>query len=208
MPLRGSFSRRFILPERHCCESRKLHDPMPLTQSTTEPSELLTDADGFDTLRNEWDALAEEAEATLFQTWEWQRAWWRRLGRGRLRLWTLRRNGRLIALAPLVLRRHFGLPLRELVFCGTGVSDYLDVVCRPEDAESAGRRLLQDVAARRREWDLVDFQQLRERSPLLRAGVPAALHSLTLRQEPCPGVALPGTWEEFTAALGKKLRGE
>jgi CelD/BcsL family acetyltransferase involved in cellulose biosynthesis len=137
---------------------------------------------------------------------EWQRAWWRHLGQGRLRLWTLRRNGRLIALAPLVLRRHLGVPLRELVFCGTGVSDYLDVICRRQDAEEAGRRLLQDLTEQRREWDLVDFQQLRESSPLLRVEIPEMLRGRTLRQEPCPGVPLPGSWEAFAAGLGKKLR--
>jgi CelD/BcsL family acetyltransferase involved in cellulose biosynthesis len=171
-----------------------------------ETSEVIQDESGFDILRREWDDLLAASDATLFQSWEWQRTWWRHFGRGRLYLWTWRRAGRLVALAPLTIRRHLGVPLREIVFCGSGISDYLNVVCRPEDAAGAARALLAEVASDRSAWDMVDLQQLRDGSALLETPAPQGCATAVYPQEPCPYVALPDTWEEYTATLGKKLR--
>jgi CelD/BcsL family acetyltransferase involved in cellulose biosynthesis len=171
-----------------------------------ETTKVIREESGFDGLRFEWDGLLPEADATFFQSWEWQRTWWRHFGRGRLYLWTWRRGERLLALAPLMIRKHFGLPLRELVFCGTGISDYLNIVSRAEDATPAAERLLADLARDQAMWDLVDLQQLREGLPLLVAQAPGRLRSAVYPQEPCPFVSLPDTWEGYAATLGKKLR--
>jgi CelD/BcsL family acetyltransferase involved in cellulose biosynthesis len=179
-------------------------DPSP--QGAPLLAEVISDDAGFDSIREEWDALLAEADATPFQSWEWQRAWWRHLGRGRLWIWTGRQGGRLVAIAPLVVRRRLGLPLREVVFGGAGVSDYLDVISRKEVRDAVCGHLLQFLADRRREWDMVDLQQLRANSPLAGAEPPAGLLGRVLRQEPCPGVILPGSWDAYAATLGKKLR--
>jgi CelD/BcsL family acetyltransferase involved in cellulose biosynthesis len=181
-------------------------DIIPAAGEAMDRTEVIRTESGFEELRTEWDALLAESRATFFQSWEWQRTWWRHFGRGRLYLWTWRRGDRLLALAPLMIRRHFGLPLREVVFCGTGISDYLNIVSRPEEAAEAASRLLADLARDRSSWDLVDLQQLRDGAALLQTPPPQGLRSAIHPQEPCPFVSLPGTWEEYAATLGKKLR--
>src|SRR5215813_44674 len=103
-----------------CYNARRMAEPYTV--------EELTRPEQFAALRPEWDALLERAEASLFQTWEWQWSWWRHFGRGRLCLLTARRSGLLAGIAPLMLGRYFGLPLRRLQFIGTLGTDYLDLI--------------------------------------------------------------------------------
>lgn len=168
--------------------------------------EEITRAEPFEALRSEWDALLARADASLFQSWEWQWTWWRHYGRGRLCLLTARREGVLAGIAPLMLGRYYGLPLRRLQFIGTLGTDYLDLIlARGEEAPLVGA-FLQAIAERRDRWDLVDLQQIRGGSPLAQATAPPPCHTLRLHQERCPFIALPGTWEEYAGSLGKSLR--
>src|SRR5919109_4674968 len=79
--------------------------------------------EGLVALRDDWNALLEACpEATIFQSWEWNEAWWRAFGAG-CRLWLLevREQERLVGLGPWCLRRVPGTPLRRLTFLGVGV---------------------------------------------------------------------------------------
>ena len=161
-------------------------------------------------LREEWDALLSLCKrATIYQTWEWNDAWWNAFHQGkRLRLLEARVNGRLVGIAPLYVSRHLGTPLRRLAFIGTGASDYMDIIAQEENAEDVCVAVLRYLGASR-SYDLADLQQL---SPdaLLKSfhsvrSNPAQTHTL-ITQEPCPYVALPSRWEDYTASLGKKMR--
>jgi CelD/BcsL family acetyltransferase involved in cellulose biosynthesis len=162
-------------------------------------------------LREEWDALLSRCErATIYQTWEWNEAWWRAFGaRKRLRLLLVRDKGALIGLAPLYVSRHLGTPLRRLAFLGTGVTDYMDVLAPEERAPEVCSALLRYVVSSLH-FDMADFQQmhpaahLRETAARLSHEAPGT--AALVEQEPCPAVALPATWEEYAARLGKKMR--
>jgi CelD/BcsL family acetyltransferase involved in cellulose biosynthesis len=160
----------------------------------------------FEALRDEWAALLERAEGSLFQTWEWQWSWWQHFGRGRLCLLTARREGRLAGIAPLMIGSYFGLPLRRLQFIGTMSTDYLDLILARGEEAALVTRFVEEMAARQGRWDLVDLQQIRGHSPLAQATAPPPCRTLRLHQERCPFVALPHTWEEFSGSLGKSLR--
>lgn len=168
--------------------------------------EELTRPEQFEALRPEWDGLQARAEASLFQTWEWQWCWWRHFGRGRLCLLTARRDGALVGIAPLMLGRYYGLPLRRLQFIGTLGTDYLDMIMAPGEEAPLVACFLRAIAARRDQWDLVDLQQIRATSPLAAAAAPPPCHTRRLHQERCPFVPLPATWEEYSGSLGKSLR--
>ena len=86
--------------------------------------------DTLGSLREEWDdLLVRSPRATIYQSWEWNDAWWGCFGgRKRLRLLQIRENGRLFGIAPLYVSRHFNTPLRRLAFIGTGVTDYIDIL--------------------------------------------------------------------------------
>src|SRR5512140_2391332 len=119
----------------------------------------------FDSLRGDWDQLlASSASDCVFLTWDWLRTWWTHLGaRRRLRIVTVRKEGRLIALAPLAvrpgsLRRLFPFPAVEFLGSGTVGSDYLDFIVRKGD-EADGLSALCSALGRR---DLMlEFGQLR-----------------------------------------------
>src|SRR5437016_4692981 len=89
---------------------------------------VVTDRDSLAGLRDEWNDLAERCPtSTVYQTWEWNEAWWRAFGRGK-RLFVLlaRDRNKLLGIAPFYISRHLNTPLRRLAFLGTGVTDYLD----------------------------------------------------------------------------------
>jgi len=111
-------------------------------------------------LAAEWDDLFSRcATATPFQAYAWLESWWRSYGLpGGLRLVLIRHAGRLVAAAPLMLRRRGGC--RVLTPLGGEFSDFTDVLVDDELSEPAVRRL---VAALLREpgWQALDFPETR-----------------------------------------------
>jgi CelD/BcsL family acetyltransferase involved in cellulose biosynthesis len=169
----------------------------------------------FTALRDEWSALLAWCDrATIFQSWEWNEAWWRHFGSDkRLRLLQVRDHGRLVGLAPFCISRYPGTPLRRLMFVGTGLSDYLDILA-PTDRACEVRTAITQYLTTLRECDLVDLQDLHPTAVLRQAlqstPLPPALahtHELIwVDQEPTLSIALPPTWEAYLARLGKKMR--
>ncbi|MFE7133993.1 GNAT family N-acetyltransferase [Streptomyces sp. NPDC057638] len=89
------------------------------------------DPRAFALLREEWDGLRSRcSSATPFQSHSWLDSWWLSYGgRAGLRIVLVRRQGRLMAAAPL-MRVHRPLPL--LVWLGGTISDYGDVLADDE----------------------------------------------------------------------------
>lgn len=82
-------------------------------------AEILTTLDSFIDLRPEWEALIEKAQISHpFLRHVWLRSWWESFGTnsGQLRILVIREAKRLVAAAPMVLRRTrlFGIPVRTL----------------------------------------------------------------------------------------------
>lgn len=169
--------------------------------------EEITDFRELDALRQEWSELWERCpSATPFQAPEWLLPWWKHLGRGRLWAVALRREGRLVGLAPLFVSRYIGMPLRRVGLLGTGDSDYLDLLMEPDSAADGARLLLDLLAARRARWDFCDFQQLPPGSPLLEAAPPPGFRLGVRKQEVCPVLPLPRSVEGFREALPSRFR--
>ncbi len=163
-------------------------------------------------LAPEWQRLAALCpEATVFQTYEWNAAWWRHFGKvwgRRLRVVTFRAtDGTLVGLAPLMTSFWYATALRRLSLIGTGTSDYLDVLAAPGWEQEVAEGLY-DYLATTGGWQIADFQQLRVGS-FLRGRPPANLSKLAVFDvlgEACPFLPLPPTWDELLMGLGKKTR--
>ncbi|QFG23686.1 GNAT family N-acetyltransferase [Actinomadura sp. WMMB 499] len=96
--------------------------------------------------------------ATPFQTCEWLRPWWDGYGTpGRLRLATVRRGGRLVAAAPLMLVRRAGLPV--LVPLAAPHSDVTDILLDPAHADGAAPRLARALRADPG-WSVLDLPEV------------------------------------------------
>ena len=173
---------------------------------------VLRDECALDALAAEWDELQERSlGATPFQCHAWLASWWHSYGRpGRLRLVTVRRDGRLIALAPLY---RDGMALRPL---GAELTDFHDVLLDGEFAEEGARRLAVALAAELRgPFARLDLPEVRGDAAVhaLRAHWPRATRRLpaSLVQH-LPGVPmeelltrLPGRTAQRTKVKLRKL---
>ncbi len=163
-------------------------------------------------LEAEWQHLASICPAaTVFQTYEWNAAWWRHFGSlpgRRLRVVTFRSpDGMLIGLAPLMTSFWYAAPLRRLSFLGTGTSDYLDILVAPGWEQEVAQSLYHYLESAGG-WQIADFQQLRDGS-VFRRFLPPAESKLTVLDVPgeaCPYLPLPPSWAELLQGLGKKTR--
>lgn len=100
-----------------------------------------TSAD-FEALTPAWRALwARDSRATPFQTPGWTLAWWRHIGCGRLLVFAVSIEDRLVGLAPFFVDETAAGPRIGLI--GEGISDYIDVLLDdtlPADIVRAGLR--------------------------------------------------------------------
>jgi CelD/BcsL family acetyltransferase involved in cellulose biosynthesis len=122
--------------------------------------QTVTGLDGLRALEAEWEDLYGRAlGVTPFQSHAWVQSWWTEYGRaGGLRTVLIRRDGRLVAAAPLRLTRRG--PVRVLTPLGGGQSDHHDVLLDRDCAGPAAATL----AAALRElpgWDVLDLAEVR-----------------------------------------------
>lgn len=160
----------------------------------------------------DWRRIAAASEtATIFQTWEWIRAWWTHHGRGK-RLWALAflEEGAPVGFAALFLSAVPAAPLRVARFVGTGGSDYLDIIALPGREQAVAAAFYEYLGERRGRWDWADLQQVRPGAAVSAAAAEpspkARIRVRTWQGETCPYLPLPADWETFRKGLGKKLR--
>jgi CelD/BcsL family acetyltransferase involved in cellulose biosynthesis len=180
--------------------------------------EEIRNGEEFRALRPEWsDLLGDSDTQNVFLTWEWLYTWWEHLGAPlRPVLLTVRRQGRLEAVAPFVARgwdvRRLQL-YRSLAFLGTPLrsgnvgSDYLDVIVRrgcPEALAELGTALTR----RGRVLDLAQVAGDGSAVDRLVQGLRATEWSVRSQDTGlCPVVDLAGhTWDSYLASRGREHR--
>jgi CelD/BcsL family acetyltransferase involved in cellulose biosynthesis len=103
--------------------------PIRAAHSAAIHVDVLVDR-GLDLLAWEWESLHQQAAtASIFNSWTWQREWWRAYGRGRsLRVLVARRHNELVGILPLYIQstRLMGIPIRVAHLLGTGGDTYPD----------------------------------------------------------------------------------
>ena len=162
----------------------------------------LTSIEQLEHLRSEWlDLYHRCARTTPFQLPQWLIPWWKHLGEGQLWTLALRHEGRLVGLAPWFLHMDNQAAARQLLFIGTGNTDYLDVLLDP-DWESEGQvAFFQHLEANSTLWDRCDWQQLRGESTLLRAPLAGQWDNHISVQDVCPVLKLPSHLESLSQAV-------
>jgi CelD/BcsL family acetyltransferase involved in cellulose biosynthesis len=165
---------------------------------------VLDNTQDFTSLEEEWEDLYRNAPlATPFQSWAWLYSWWEYYGEGyELRLVTIRDDGLLVGLMPLMLERRGGLG--RLLFVGTGPTDYQDVLAR-EGWESrvseAGVRALRQIDG----WQVADLQQLRPEAAAWSLYEEWAGPRTCVWQDNFPVIDVK-PWDEVLMSLSKNLR--
>ena len=166
---------------------------------------MIEDSGGFAALEEEWEDLHRQCpRATPFQSWAWLYSWWEYYGEGyELRLITVRHEGLLVGIIPLMmLKRRWGLG--RLLFVGTGLSDYLDVIVREgweDDVLGSAVRALKRMKC----WRIADLQQLRPEAAAWDISRRWDGLQICLWQNSCPVVEVK-PWDELLASLSRNLR--
>jgi CelD/BcsL family acetyltransferase involved in cellulose biosynthesis len=154
-----------------------------------------------------WNTLlALSAQPSVFMTWQWQAAWLRAFGGRPLQLLSASdATESLVAVLPL----HEAEPGLWRIVGGVDVSDYLDLIAAAGREEEVWEALLQHRAADRSVWHL---RGIRAESPTAeRLPGLAPAHGLTAaveREERCPVLRLPESWDAYLAMLSGKDRHE
>lgn len=122
--------------------------------------EVVEHIDGLRALEQDWSRLlAVCPDATVFQTFEWYSAWFEGLGRHdpslRLHVVAVRRDGRLAALAPLMIRG--GAGRRTLQHLSAPFADYHTFLIDPAWAEQTQPALWRAIAETQGRWDVLDL---------------------------------------------------
>jgi CelD/BcsL family acetyltransferase involved in cellulose biosynthesis len=174
---------------------------------------------GFDGLERDWNALFETSATTVFQSFDWQRTWWKHFGERRkdvrLHIVTVRGEDGLLAVAPFYIEtvRPLGvLRLRRLLFVGRRDSDYLDILAARGREVECIERIAAHLAQHRELFDMAVLEEITDRSPssllLYQAFLDQGWVTSRSVDELCPRTQLRRTWEETVAALPINYRRE
>lgn len=185
-----------------------------LQESTSVKISTYTTEAVFDELQNEWNTLlGRSAVDTIFSTIEWQRSWWHAYTPGQLWVLTARDdNDRLIGIAPWFIEtRESG----ERVVRGIGcvdVTDYVDTIVDASCLEGVYHAFARCLQENRANYDRINLCNLPEHSPTLQVFIDIlnqyGFNAQREKQEVCPIIKLPPTWDEYLAQLDKKDRHE
>jgi CelD/BcsL family acetyltransferase involved in cellulose biosynthesis len=160
-----------------------------------------------------WNALlATSAIDVPFLTWQFQTTWWRHLGarEGPLHLLGVQDGaGDWAGALPLYEAPTPDGPVLRLAG-GIDVADYLDVLARAGHEEAVWKALLTALAAGR--WRSLDLRPVPADSPTV-AILPGLARAAGLacrvdREERCPLITLPDSWDGYLARLSGKDRHE
>lgn len=178
---------------------------------------VVTRADEFDKLAGEWDTLLEHCNTSIYQTFAWQRFWWKNFGTSdsQLHIIVLRRGARAIGIAPFFIAttRTLGLlPLRKLTFIGQGPSDYLDVLFTKGEEELCAARLAEYLAGQHSLFDIIHLEDFSDRLPnhalLFEALRKQGFRGDHFINEYCPRTQLKENWEATLASFKVDTRRE
>jgi CelD/BcsL family acetyltransferase involved in cellulose biosynthesis len=180
---------------------------------------LHRDFDSLIPLANEWNSLLSDSITHVpFLRYEYLSTWWSTRGGGEwphagLALVTAHEGDRLLGIAPLFHDKNLDGEPALLLLGSIEISDYLDLIVRPQDLPVFLSGLLDTlVKSPPSDWRVLDWQNLLQDSPTL-----PALESQAIRRGwsfsrevtyHSPAIPLPGDFETYLCSLDKKQRHE
>ena len=117
----------------------------------------------FKELKGAWGDLLSRAKIdNIFLTHDWVDAYIKHFCENqKLLILNIFKDGELIGLAPMMIRRYkyFGFPVRSICFIGTAISDRMDFILN-ENKKEGINLILDYIMTIKDEWDSVDFQEI------------------------------------------------
>jgi CelD/BcsL family acetyltransferase involved in cellulose biosynthesis len=173
----------------------------------TASYEVYEGTEGLGSLRSAWESLEEAGADHIFQTYAHADLWQRTVGApsgAKPLLIALREGERVVGIFPACRVRQSGMPL--LTWLGAPrVLDYGDVIFDPGATTSVDAFVAESLRllAKRARGAVLYLTNVRADA---RAFEPLRSRLRVLRQSTAPYIPLPGTWEEYLASRGKRLR--
>lgn len=155
--------------------------------------------DRIEPLVTEWEDLAQHAKANPFLWPGWVTAWWHAFGAGRLQIFTVYENGRLVGVLPL---RQFRGTVSSTTNSNTPLFGFLAA------NETAMEQLSHALFSREpRRVDLSFVSPTDAGVSLAQAAAgTAGYRVLTESIEAAPYVTIDGNWDAYEKGLGRNLR--
>lgn len=181
---------------------------------------VLSTSTELESIASEWTALLQESARDVpFLQPAYLNRWWQTRGGGewsqaQLQTVVARADtGQLLGIAPFFLSPHNDGRPTLLLLGSIEISDYLDLVVRPQDLDPFIQALFEYLAGPQAPaWQVLDLYNLLEDSPTLpalQAGAQRQHWRCTLEPlQHCPYIQLPGNWETYLAGIDKKQRHE
>ncbi|UCD17986.1 MAG: GNAT family N-acetyltransferase, partial [Candidatus Zixiibacteriota bacterium] len=149
--------------------------------------DTVTTIRAFDELRPVWDELLSESDFnTIFQTFEWQRAWWENFGEDHnLCILVVKSDGKAVGIAPLMQSTYsrWGRKGKTIRFIGSPSADYSDFI--GGNKRQIVGEILRYFHEHRYDWTRIEFSQVSEKSATL-PQIRDALESSVLRYRILP----------------------
>lgn len=168
----------------------------------------------FEELKSEWNTLLKNSVTdTPFSTYEWHKNWWAAYHPGDLWILSFRdEHNCLLGIASFFIEStDNGQHIVHFVGC-EDVTDYLDILADKDHLEAVYEALADALVEHRDVFDALDLCNIPADSPsyqllpdiLLKRGLAVN----TQKQEVCPTIPLPATFDEYFQLVNKKDRKE
>lgn len=195
---------------------------------------IISDESEFDALSEEWNKLVLESGASICQSFEWQRTWWKYYGEKsdahRLHIFILRNQELLVGIAPFFIDEFIFMSktiYRCLRLIGTKVmqdengrfmgennfSEFMDMIIRP-GLEHIFYRMLINHITKLRDMDAVIMEEVPDYSKMITELVPTIKESQKKWEVRVNDtsvftyIKLPDSWELFLKGLSQNARYE
>lgn len=165
----------------------------------------ITDPNVVAGMEDTWNGVAKQcADATIFQSWEWNWTWWQHYGKGSPWILTAHDGDRLVGFLPLFVAKTMGLRWARFMG-GMSLANRADAITLPEYDAECRRLFAEEVSRQKNRWDLYELLPIpEERAPSLHPA--GTFESLTSIMETDYTVDLPGDEQSFDATLEAKFK--
>ena len=176
--------------------------------------ETWSDEDEWHALIPYWnDLLLKTPEPTIFQSYEYQRIWWRHFGLSRsLLILVIRHGDEVIGIAPLQVGPvlYYGKIFRELGFIGINWEVDRPKFLFGDQAEICSTLTARFLKQNEQRWDLVRLYEQREDSFVL-SGFRDEMHeygylTAVTKDAVAPYLRTDTTWEAYSKSLSARMR--
>ncbi|MBD3615442.1 MAG: GNAT family N-acetyltransferase [Gracilimonas sp.] len=194
--------------------------------------EIITEKKSWSSISEDWNRLVEESNTHIFQTYEWQKAWWKYFGenskRQNLHILCLYHRERLVGIAPFFIddfRINGRIKYQCLRLIGSTVmqnehgeamgrftyTDYLDLIICPGYEECVSQKIT-DYLVKADAFDDILLEEIPEYSVLFSNFIPLIKQqkgewNVTVKNSSvCPVIKLQNTWEGFLEKLSTEAK--